>query len=195
MTISPKCNFLVTFYIKKKCMCVYNSKSEERRGPRDQQIKAYKFYWPRQPLIFPFPSLLAYNIPTSLWFLHVKPPQYFLACRVPVAGIEAFERVKGKWFCLTRTPSNFFSSEGMGAVSFPLKVRLTSIMNEQLEATIGALKNDVVINSDVQFSDTKVRGKRYTCQYVLSLFIGLIDFFNPSWFYSSLVMFWLGQTI
>lgn len=85
----------------------------------------------------------------------------FLACRVPVAGIEAFERVKGKWFCLTRTPNNFFSSEGMGAVSFPLKVRLTSIMNEQLEATIEALKNDVVINSDIQFSDTAVRGKRY----------------------------------
>ena len=85
----------------------------------------------------------------------------FLAFRVPVAGIEAFERVKGKWFCLTRTPNNFFSSEGMGAVSFPLKVRLTSIMNEHLEATIKALKNDVVINSDIQFSDTKVRGKRY----------------------------------
>ena len=64
----------------------------------------------------------------------------------------------------------------MGAVSFPLKVRLTSIMNEQLEATIEALKNDFVINSDVQFSDTEVRGKRNTCQYVLSLFIGLIDF-------------------
>ena len=64
----------------------------------------------------------------------------------------------------------------MGAVSFPLKVRLTSIMNEQLEATIEALKNDVVINSDVQFSDTEVRGMRYTCQYVLSLFIDLIDF-------------------
>ena len=85
----------------------------------------------------------------------------FLAFRVPVAGIEAFERVKGKWFCLTRTPNNFFSSEGMGAVSFPLKVRLTSIMIEHLEATIEALKNDVVINSDIQFSDTKVRGKRY----------------------------------
>ena len=85
----------------------------------------------------------------------------FLAFRVPVAGIEAFERVKGKWFCLTRTPNNFFSSEGMGAVSFPLKVRLTSIMNEHLEATIETLKNDVVINSDIQFSDTKVRGKRY----------------------------------
>lgn len=49
-------------------------------------------------------------------------------------------------------------------------------MNEQLEATIDALKNDFVINSDVQFSDTEVRGKRNTCQYVLSLFIGLIDF-------------------
>jgi len=99
-----------------------------------------------------------------------------LACRVPVAGIEAFERVKGKWFCLARTSNNFFSSEGMGAVSFPLKVRLTSIMNEQLEATILALKNDVVINSDVQFSDTKVRGKRYTCQYASSSFIDLIYF-------------------
>jgi len=48
----------------------------------------------------------------------------------------------------------------MGAVSFPLKVRLTSIMNEQLEATVNALKNDVVIKSDIQFSDTSVRGKK-----------------------------------
>ncbi|XP_078351272.1 uncharacterized protein LOC144636011 [Oculina patagonica] len=78
--------------------------------------------------------------------------------KVPVAGIEAFERVKGKWFCLTRTANNYFTSEGMGAVSFPLKVRLTSLMNEQLEATINALKNDVVINSDIQFSDSAVRG-------------------------------------
>ena len=43
--------------------------------------------------------------------------------RIPVAGIEAFERVKGKWFCLTKTADNFFASEGMGAVSFPLRVR------------------------------------------------------------------------
>ena len=85
-----------------------------------------------------------------------------LFCRVPVAGIEAFERVKGKWFCLTRTTNNFFTNEGMGAVSFPLKVRLTSIMNEQLEATINALRNDKVISSDVQFSDTEVRGERHT---------------------------------
>ena len=77
-----------------------------------------------------------------------------------MAGIEAFERVKGKYFCLTRTPGNFFTSEGMGPVSFPLKVRLTSIMNEQLEAVVNALKNDVVIPSDVQFSESKTRGKR-----------------------------------
>lgn len=82
-----------------------------------------------------------------------------------MAGIEAFERVKGKWFCLTRTSNNFFTSEGMGAVSFPLKVRLTSIMNEQLEASIDALKNDVVINSDIQFSDSAVRGKNYKNNY------------------------------
>lgn len=75
-----------------------------------------------------------------------------------MAGIEAFERTKGKWFCLTRTPDNFFTSEGMGAVSFPLRVRLTSIMNEQLEATVEALKNDVGIKSDIQFSDSGVRG-------------------------------------
>ena len=78
-----------------------------------------------------------------------------------MAGIEAFERVKGKWFCLTRTTDNYFTSEGMGAVSFPLKVRLTSIMNEQLEATVEALKNDVIVNSDIQFSDTEVRGEKY----------------------------------
>lgn len=77
-----------------------------------------------------------------------------------MAGIEAFERVAGKWVCLTKTPDNFFSSEGMGAVSFPLKIRLTSIMNEQLEATVDALKNDVLIKSDIQFSDTEVRGEK-----------------------------------
>ena len=86
---------------------------------------------------------------------------YLLLYRVPVAGIEAFERVKGKWFCLTRTTNNFFTNEGMGAVSFPLKVRLTSVMNEQLEATINALENDKVIDSDVQFSDTAMRGERH----------------------------------
>ena len=77
-----------------------------------------------------------------------------------MAGIEAFERVKGKYFCLTRTPENFFTSEGMGPVSFPLKVRLTSIMNEQLEAVVNALKNNVIIPSDIQFSESKIRGKR-----------------------------------
>ena len=92
-------------------------------------------------------------------FLSLKCIFYIFVCRVPVAGIEAFERVKSKWFCLTRTPNNFFTSEGMGAVSFPLKVRLTSLRNEQLEATIEALKNDFVINSDIQFSDSAVRGK------------------------------------
>ncbi|XP_068730600.1 titin homolog [Montipora capricornis] len=81
-----------------------------------------------------------------------------LNTKVPVAGIEAFERVKGKYFCLTRTPDNYFTSEGMGQVSFPLKVRLTSIRNEQLEATVNALKNDYIIPSDIQFSDSKVRG-------------------------------------
>lgn len=109
--------------------------------------------------LFP-PLWLFYQFQVSIVLLFV-----FL-CRVPVAGIEAFERVKGKWFCLTRTPNNFFSSEGMGAVSFPLKVRLTSIMNEQLEAAVGALKNDVVINSDIQFSDTETRGEKYTKQVI-----------------------------
>lgn len=186
-------NFLLTFFIKKNACAFITAKVNKGVDLVTNRLKRTNFSG--LDTLSYFISRVYWLIPTSLWFLHVKPPPYFLACRVPVAGIEAFERVKGKWFCLTRTSSNFFSSEGMGAVSFPLKVRLTSIMNEQLEATIGALKNDVVINSDVQFSDTKVRGKRYTCQYVLSLFIGLIDFFNPSWFYSSLVMFWLGRTL
>ena len=47
----------------------------------------------------------------------------------------------------------------MGQVSFPLKVRLTSIRNEQLEATVNALKNDYIIPSDIQFSDSEVRGE------------------------------------
>lgn len=81
--------------------------------------------------------------------------------RVPVAGIEAFERVKGKWICLKKTSDNFFSNEGEGAISFPLKIRLTSIMNEQLQATIDTLKNDVAIKSDLQFSDTVgLRGEK-----------------------------------
>lgn len=59
----------------------------------------------------------------------------------------------------------------MGAVSFPLKVRLTSIMNEQLEAVVEALKNDVIINSDIQFSDSGVRGKKHdVASWYLRLF-------------------------
>ena len=94
-----------------------------------------------------------------------------------MAGIEAFERVHSKWYCLTRTPDNFFSSEGMGAVSFPLKVRLTSIMNEQLETTIEGLVNDVVIKSGIQFSDTTTRGE--AVEQILSIlnFISLFLFF------------------
>lgn len=81
--------------------------------------------------------------------------------RVPVAGIEAYERGKKNWICLKKTSDNFFSNEGEGAISFPLKIRLTSIMNEQLEATIDALTNDVAIKSDLQFSDTVgLRGEK-----------------------------------
>ena len=71
--------------------------------------------------------------------------------------------MKGKWICLKKTSDNYFSNEGEGAISlsFPLKVRLTSIMNEQLEATIDALKNDVAIKSGLQFSDTAgLRGEK-----------------------------------
>ena len=81
--------------------------------------------------------------------------------RVPVAGIEVYNPTNGEWFCLNRNDKNYFVSNGLGQTSFPMKVRLTSIFNEQLQYTIPQLKNDDNIVSDVQFSDTDVRGIRF----------------------------------
>ena len=67
ITILPKYNFLLTFYIKNACAFITARVKKEKkirkslgRGLRDQQIKAYKFQWPQHPFIFHFPSLFAY---------------------------------------------------------------------------------------------------------------------------------------
>jgi len=69
--------------------------------------------------------------------------------RVPTAGIEVF--VKNKYHCLTRVSDNFFVGANLGKVSFPLRVRLTSITGEQVVAAIRELKNGVSLQSGVQF--------------------------------------------
>ena len=58
----------------------------------------------------------------------------------------------GKWVCLPKTEDNYFLLGSPNRVKFPLRVRLTSVSGEQLESTIGDLRNDVDIASSVQFS-------------------------------------------
>jgi len=73
--------------------------------------------------------------------------------------MEVFNTVTNDWYCLKKTDDNYFTSEGLGKVTFPIKARLTSITNEKLETTITTLKNDESFPSDVQFSGIKKRGK------------------------------------
>jgi len=72
---------------------------------------------------------------------------------VPTAGIEVI--VKDKYHCLTRVSDNFFVGSGLGKFSIPLRVRLTSITGEQVDTTIGEIKNDVSFPSGVQFKGIK----------------------------------------
>lgn len=58
----------------------------------------------------------------------------------------------GKYSCLRRTSDNYFTGDGLGTVEFPMKVRVTAITGEQLEATLPSMKNDQNIPSDIQFA-------------------------------------------
>jgi len=70
--------------------------------------------------------------------------------KVPTAGIEVL--VNGKYHCLTRVNDNFFVGMGLGKFSVPLRVRLTAITGEQIDATIPEIRNDVSFPSGLQFS-------------------------------------------
>ena len=94
--------------------------------------------------------------------------------RVPVAGIETYSPTTGEWFCLSRNNENYFVSTGLGRMSFPMQVRLTSLFNEQLEYTILQLKNDDNIVSDVQFSDTEIRGILY-CRHTFCIVFSNVE--------------------
>jgi expansin (peptidoglycan-binding protein) len=77
--------------------------------------------------------------------------------RIPTAGLEAL--IGGRFHCLKRSTDNFFVGMGLGRVNFPLRVRLTSISGEQVEAFIPDLKNDFSYPSNIQYSGIKVGGK------------------------------------
>jgi len=81
--------------------------------------------------------------------------------KVPTAGIEVF--VKNKYHCLTRVSDNFFVGGSLGKVSFPLRVRLTSITGEQVVAAIRELKNGVSLQSGVQFKGFRSGSKPLKC--------------------------------
>jgi len=81
--------------------------------------------------------------------------------KVPTAGIEVI--VKDKYHCLTRVSDNFFVGSGLGKFSIPLRVRLTSITGEQVDTTIGEIKNDVSFPSGVQFKGIKSGSKPFKC--------------------------------
>lgn len=63
-------------------------------------------------------------------------------------GLELLK--DNKWHCMRRGNNNHFTISP-GEVKFPIKVRVTSIFNEQLEATIASLENDVDIPSKIQY--------------------------------------------
>ena len=85
---------------------------------------------------------------------------------MPTAGIEVL--VNGKYRCLTRVPDNFFVGTGLGKLSVPLRVRLTSITGEQIQATIPDIKNDFSFPSNVQFKGIKSGGKLVSKHLVFS---------------------------
>ena len=80
--------------------------------------------------------------------------------------------VNGKYRCLTRVPDNFFVGTGLGKLSVPLRVRLTSITGQQIHASIRDIKNDVTYPSNVQFKGIKSGGKLIIKHFVFSRQIG-----------------------
>lgn len=121
-------NFLLMFFIKKNVCVFIIVKVKKGVDFVINRLKCINFSGFDIFLYFIF--WVYWFIFILFWFLYVKLLLYFFVCRVFVVGIEVFECVKGKWFCLIRMLSNFFLSEGMGVVLFLLKVRLISIMNE-----------------------------------------------------------------
>ena len=65
----------------------------------------------------------------------------------------------GKYSCLKRTSDNYFIGDGLGQVSFPMKVRVTAVTGEQREAELPSMLNDNNIPSNVQFSGFAGGGK------------------------------------
>ena len=49
--------------------------------------------------------------------------------------------------------------DGLGKVTFPMRVRVTSVSGEQLEATIPQLRDDFNTPSDIQFSGFSNEGQ------------------------------------
>ena len=72
--------------------------------------------------------------------------------------------MNGKYHCMKREADNFFTLTGLGKMDVPLRVRLTSITNEQIETTISEIKNGVSLPSDKQFSAFDA-GSKCTMQY------------------------------
>ena len=85
--------------------------------------------------------------------------------RVPVAGMEVL-KPDGKYSCLKRTSDNYFTGDGLGVVSFPMKVRVTAVTGEQREAVLPSLQNDNNILSDVQFSGFE-SGRKLLLKYTI----------------------------
>ena len=86
---------------------------------------------------------------------------FLFILRVPTAGIEAL--VNGKYHCLSRVTDNFFVGTGLGKFSVPLRVRLTAITGEQIEATIPDIRNDFSYPTSVQFKGFNCApGSKYT---------------------------------
>ncbi|KAK3715060.1 hypothetical protein QZH41_012124, partial [Actinostola sp. cb2023] len=76
--------------------------------------------------------------------------------KIPTAGLEAL--IGGRFHCLKRSTDNFFVGMGLGRVDFPMRVRLTSISGQKLEAFIPDLKNDFSYPSSIQYSGINVGG-------------------------------------
>lgn len=53
---------------------------------------------------------------------------------------------------MERGGNNHFIMNNIGKINFPIKVRLTSISNEQLESSIEKLENEIDLPSKIQFS-------------------------------------------
>ena len=92
-------------------------------------------------------------------------------------------KVNGKYRCLTRLPDNFFEGRNLGKVSFPLRVRLTSITGQQVETTIPRLQNGVNFQSNVQYKGIK-SGSKLTKDRLMSETIALHLCLNSLYFSS-----------